>query len=412
MTGERPLNVLVISQYFRPESVSIPVTLADELARRGHRVRVITAYPNYPEGRLHSGYRQRWRHEERQGKLRVRRVPIVVSHSRNPLARMANYLSYGLSSIGASRFASGADVAYVYATQMTAALGPQVWSLIRGTPYVLHVQDLWPESITGSGMVGSSTAGRTIAAALRPWLGAAYRRAAAIIAIAPGMAGILAARGARPGTVHTVFNWTGNEDAALATTHEAAPGLRITFAGNLGEHQSLETVIEAAALVDDLDLTVSIVGTGTRERSLHALAERVGAFRVRFEGSVPRDEVHAVYAASDFQLVTLADLPIFRSTIPSKLQASLAHGVPVITTVAGDVGAIVETEGIGLASPPADAEQLAATFRRAAAMTNEERIAMGVRARRYYSDQMSYDRGVSQIEKILRSVARPREERA
>ena len=78
---------------------------------------------------------------------------------------------------------------------MTAAFAPDVWKLTRGTPFVLHIMDLWPESVTGSSMVRGGFTKKAINAIFTAWISAVYRRSSAIIATAPMMHGMLARRG-------------------------------------------------------------------------------------------------------------------------------------------------------------------------------------------------------------------------
>src|SRR5690606_15800752 len=110
----------------------------------------------------------------------------------------------------ARRLTSGVDVVYVYATQMTAGFGPWLWRKTGGPPYVLHVQDLWPDSVIGSSLVESGAKGRLIAGALRPWLRSAYRGATATIGIAPTMVKTLTERGVPRDRAHLVYNWADN----------------------------------------------------------------------------------------------------------------------------------------------------------------------------------------------------------
>jgi colanic acid biosynthesis glycosyl transferase WcaI len=332
----------------------------------------------------------------------VRRLPVFISHSRNPFARLASYISFGASSVLASSYARGADVVYVYATQMTAAIGPSWWKRIFGVPYVLHIQDLWPESVTGSSMVRRGLPARVVDAVLTPWLRGLYRRAAATIAIGPGMASLLVQRGADARRVHRVFNWAPKVDVVPRTDVTDVSGMTLMYAGNLGEMQDLITVMRAMGLVRDLNgLRLIVVGSGVALDDVRREAAALSLDNVEFLGRIEQGEMGSLYAMSDFQLVTLIDLPIFRVTVPSKLQSSLASGIPVITTVSGDVSDLVEENGLGLCSVPGDAAALAATIRHAFQLSGAERTAMGERAKNYYEQTMSLVSGVDRIERIL-----------
>jgi len=406
----RALRIVIVSQYFRPERVSIPVTLADELSRRGHRVEVITGWPNYPEGKLFPNYRQRLRHTERQGGVTVHRVPLIVSHSTSAVGRLLNYASFALTSAAKVSVGRRADVVYVYATQMTASVGPSLWRRLFGTPYVLHVQDLWPESIVGSGMVDGRSDG-LIRRVLTPWLTSTYRKAAHVIAIAPSMLTLLRARGARTGASSVVLNWSPRDVVDEAPTgpskQVATPEITtFVYAGNLGELQDLPTLISAFSLCSDVPgIELLVAGAGVLEEELREQVSRQATTRITFMGRLEAAEMRRLNSRSDFQFVTLKGLEIFRATIPSKLQNSLAAGVPVITTVHGDVSDLIAAEGIGFSAPPSNAAALADAIRRAASTTVSERAAMAARASRFYEAHMSEESGVSAIEEILHLAA-------
>ena len=403
------MKIAIVSQYYAPEAIRIPDTLARGLAARGHEVRVITGYPNYPDGNLFPGYRHRLPTTEWVDGIKVRRVPMVISHSYNPIARFANYLTFAWSAAVARGFVRSADVVYVYATQMTPAIGPSVWRALFGTPYVLHIQDLWPESVTDSSMVGAGVTKRILSGILNPWLRFLYRTASATIAIAPSMSRMLSSRGVPADRLHTVLNWDASEDPLAAP--RVAPvdtgKVSIVYAGNLGDHQSLDTVIRAANAVKHLDhVVVTIVGSGVAEERLRALALELDAHNVNFKGRVAPEGMEVIHAQSDFQVVSLKDRPIFEGTIPSKMQASLSHGIPVITAIRGDVQDMVLNNSIGYACDPEDVDQLAQAFTDAGSTDAAQRSEMGRNAREYYRSTMSIDSGVGAIEKILKVASR------
>lgn len=128
------MRILIVTQYFPPEGSAAfyPASLAQELAERGHDVKVVTGYPNYPAGELFPGYKMKWRSEESYDKTSVLRVPLYIDHSNSVVKRIINYISFGISSALTRRWASSPDVIYVYATQMTPAIGPWIWRIFGG----------------------------------------------------------------------------------------------------------------------------------------------------------------------------------------------------------------------------------------------------------------------------------------
>lgn len=402
------MNLLVISQYYPPESALIAVDVATELSRRGHKVRVLTGYPNYPVGRIFPGYRQRWRHREVREGVDILRVPLFPDHSQSFLRRILNYLSFGLSAATACGFGRKADVIYVYATQMTPALGPWLWRITGGAPYVLHVQDLWPDSILGSSISGRGMKARAIQKLLNPWLSSVYKRASSIIGIAPTMVATLRDRNVSQDQLELVYNWSADISQTTSTLARASsrPGTRIIYAGNLGEMQDLETAVRAAANGAAYGLELVLVGDGIAREALMTLANSLQARNIEFRDAVPREEMPDLYAEADFGLVTLKDLPVFRGTVPSKFQALLAHGLPVITTVQGDVHELTNEYQVGFTARAESVSSLEDAFRRAAEYPERNRVLMAERARKTAEKLFSKRASITAIELILQRAAK------
>ncbi|MDQ4214241.1 glycosyltransferase family 4 protein [Microbacterium capsulatum] len=387
--------------------------IAESLAERGHVVKVLTGFPNYPSGVLQQGYRQRWRRRDQLGPVQVLRVPMFIDHSQSALKRVVNYTSFALSALTARRFAKGSDVVYVYATPMTAGVPAWIWRLLFGVPYVLHVQDLWPDSVLGSTMVGEGRGASLIGRALTPWLRSMYRQAAAVIGIAPTMVSTLVDRGSPAASTMLIYNWAGDASGSEAPRVRVRRGaaVRVVYAGNVGAMQDLGTAIRAVHAAKDTGVHLEIVGDGVAHEELQTLVSDLGVENVSFHGPVPRERMPEVYARSDVALVPLKDLPVFRGTIPSKLQAVLAAGLPVLTTVQGDVRAFVEAHGLGFTADPEDVEALESSLRAVAASSAEERCRMGANAARAYRDNFTRESGIDRIESVLVEAARGKSRR-
>ncbi|MER7891462.1 glycosyltransferase family 4 protein [Micromonospora sp. NPDC094482] len=408
------MKIGLVSQWYPPEGVFIPGNLADQLADRGHEVRVLTTFPSYPHGRIFPGWRQRWRHQESDGPVEIRRVPAYPSHDTSAARRAVSHLSFGASSAAGVRWLAGVDVTYVYHPPPTSIAAAALLHAVRRTPIVLHVQDLWPESVVHSGMAPPGRKGRALASALGELMRRTYRMADAVVAISPAMAEQVVARGADPARVRVVWNWT---DDALFRPVPATAAARavlghrgrptVMFAGNIGLLQGIETAVRAAAAVRD-QVDVVLVGSGAGEDAARRLAAELGADNVRFVGRRPAEQMADLYAAAEWQLICLRDVPALRAAVPSKLQAALACGVPVIASVAGDTASLVRSTGVGLVCPPEDWQALADRFAEAAAQPTFAREEMGRRARQVYQERMSLRAGVDQFEDILAKVAAER----
>ena len=151
----------------------------------------------------------------------------------------------------------------------------------------------------------------------------------------------------------------------------------------------------------DAGVRLTVVGDGVALERVRTLADEIDARNVRFLGSVPMEQMAAVYDAADFAAVTLKDLPAFRGTIPSKFQAALAHGVPVVTNVQGDLRHLVESIGLGFTADSEDVGDLAEALSRAARTVGDSHAVMIRRVRETYADLFSTESGVSAVEQIL-----------
>ncbi|TDB73526.1 glycosyltransferase family 4 protein [Micromonospora sp. KC721] len=399
------MRIGILSYHFPPEPAFIPGSLAEELAARGHEVRVLTGFPDYPGGHVYPGWRQRWRHVTRSERLTVRRVPRYAGGETSVRARMASYLSFaGSVALVGRRYLADVDVLYVFQLPATAFAAAAMVRMLGQVPMVLHVQDLWADE--GSPSDGPDRSGRLVAAMRR-----LHREADAVAVAAPSMRDLVLADGVPSDRVRMVLNWTDERIFQPIRPSRAAQGLIrrdgrcvVMHAGTIGVRQGLETAVRAAAALDDrMDLV--LVGSGTQERRVRGLAAELGTANVRFvERRSPLD-MPELYAAADYQLVMLRDQPALRGSVPGKLQAALACARPVVASAGGDTAELVERARAGLSCPPEDWATLADRFWLATTIPAAARAEMGQRGREVYQREMSLRAGVDRIEGLLREVA-------
>lgn len=405
----------MISQWYEPEtgSAAHPTAIARALAARGHDVQVLTGFPSYPQGRVHSGYRMApRRHEVRDG-VQLLRVPDVPSHDDNALRRAASLTSFAASATLQVGWLRHVDVCLVYLTPATVGAAAMALRATAGVPYVLYVQDLWPETVTASGFIGNRRASDAAERGITAFLTRLYRGAEGIAAISPTMARTIAERGPRvpPESIPNWVDETVFRPAPPVVDPVLAPDRSwIMYAGGVGEVQALEHAVRAVALLDDRpDIGLAIVGDGVARPGLEGLAARLGVGdRVRFLGPRPMADMPGLMAASVAQLVSLRDLELFRGTIPSKVQASMACASPVLCSVAGDAAALVERVRCGVTVAPEDAQGLAAGMRTLVDLPLAERQEMGARGRAAYESELGSDAGAEHLERMLLVAARRR----
>ncbi|PZS25948.1 MAG: glycosyltransferase WbuB [Pseudonocardiales bacterium] len=408
----------MVTQWYDPETASavVPGIIARSLHDRGHEIDVLTGIPNFPSGNVHSNYHIRpYQRETLQG-ITVHRAPLYPSHDPRALKRVANYLSFATSASAVGlRALRDVDALLVYSTPATVALPAMVMRAVRGIPYVLFVPDLWPQTVTATDLVRPATSAH-LERVLHHFCDAVYSRASSIVVTSPGMVDLIVARGVDPEKISVVTNWVDEgaffpspPDADFAKNLDSDREFTVMYAGNFGAAQGLEVVMEAAALLRDRrDVGFVMVGSGVAERGLRDMVTKLRLDNVRFVGPQPMSEMAGVLSHGDIQLVSLRDAPLFRTTMPSKVQATMAAGRPIIGVVSGDAADVIVESGTGVAVPPGDSGALADAIRAACALTTSELNARGANGRDYYLKNMSQHVNSERLSLLLETASNMR----
>jgi glycosyltransferase involved in cell wall biosynthesis len=207
----------------------------------------------------------------------------------------------------------------------------------------------------------------------------------------------LAERGVPSRNISTIHNWALRE-AAPARRHREGDGLErfvIVYAGNFGRAQGLATAIEAAEILARRrqDIEIRLIGDGLEFEALRQRAENVQG--VSIEPRVSGAEIDAIIANADAVLLHLRDEALFRITVPSKTQAYLAYGRPVVAAVAGEAADLLGESGAAIVVPPSDAAALADAIAEMADLAPERRESMGAAGRRFYLAKLSFRSGMA-----------------
>jgi glycosyltransferase involved in cell wall biosynthesis len=407
------VRVLLLTQWFDPEPTAKGLVFARELVRQGFEVEVVTGFPNYPGGKLYPGYRLRLLQRELIDGVHVTRLPLYPSHDASALRRVLNYLSFAASALVYGLFfARRPDVMYAYHPPLTVGVAATLVRLLRRIPVVYDIQDMWPDTLRATRMLDNACALAVVGVVCR-WV---YRRMDHLVVLSPGFRRLLMRRGVPKAKVDVIYNWA--DEVALAAPQGALPTafpgpdrFRIVFAGNLGKAQALDAVLEAADLLQARASRISFVllGQGVERQRLQQQAAQRQLRNVVFLPAMPMAEVGCVLQAADALLVHLRRDPLFSITIPSKLQACMAVGRPVLAAVDGDAAALVARSGGGVPAAAEDAQAIARAAEALAALSPAQRQAMGRSAQRYYHEHLSLAVGAARFGALFRQLASGRE---
>jgi glycosyltransferase involved in cell wall biosynthesis len=400
------MRILLLTQWFDPEPIFKGAPFARALRDLGHEVEVLTGFPNYPGGKLYPGYRLELYQREDLDGIPVHRVWLYPSHDQSALRRIANYASFALSAALIGPWVTRRpDVVYVYHPPGSIALAAAAFR----APFVYDIQDLWPDTLAATGMLNHPHLLKLIGL----WSALTYKLARHLVVLSPGFRERLIARGVPAGKIDVIPNWCDEQQAvpgAPASAEELgmAGRFNVMFAGTMGKAQALDTVLEGARLLKERVPRVQfvLIGGGIEVERLQARAAELELTNVRFLPRRPVSEIGPIMQLADVLLVHLSDDPLFAITIPSKTQAYMAVGKPILMAVPGDAADLVATAGAGVACPPEDPAALAASVEKLATLPPAELAAMGERGRTYYQQELSLAVGARRFEQIFEAARR------
>jgi len=404
------VRIIIFSQWFDPEPTFKGLIFARELVQHGFDVEVVTGFPNYPGGRVYEGYKIKLIQRECIDGVQITRLPLYPNHDQSAIKRVLNYASFAASSLLYGLFvAKRADVMYAYHPPLTVGIAASLIRWVRGIPLVYDIQDMWPDTLRATGMLNNPRA-LALVGRVCGWV---YKRVDQLVVLSPGFKRLLLQRGVPERKIDVIYNWA-DESALMSpvgTVPAAFPGadrFRVVFAGNMGKAQALDAVLDAAAILQACGSRASLVmlGGGVEVSRLKNRAIEMKLGNVVFLPPVPMSEVGTVLAAADVLLVHLRKDPLFEITIPSKTQAYMAVGKPLLMAVNGDAADLVRQAKCGLTAESENPQALADAVDALAAMPADELKTMGENASRFYQEALGLQVGVAKFAAVFESLSR------
>lgn len=406
------MRILLLTQWFDPEPVPKGLAFARELVRQGCEVEVVTGFPNYPGGKLYPGYRIRLIQREEIDGVKITRVPLYPSHDSSAIRRVANYASFSASLLFYTMFlARRPDVIYAYHPPLTVGIAAGLVRLFRRIPVVYDIQDMWPDSLRASGMLNNEK----ILARVEKVCQWVYRKMDKIVVLSPGFKRLLISRGVDERKISVIYNWCDESSIFDASPDKSSKnflpdGFNILFAGTMGKGQGLAAVLDAAEIVQHAASKIRFVflGSGTECESLKEQAKNRGLRNMLFLPRIPMAEVGPILQAADALLVHLKDDALYRVTIPSKTQAYMAAGRPILMAVSGDAASLIEEARCGMTAISENPASIAMAAMLLEKLPAADLEVIGKRGHEYYWRKLSLSTGASHFKKIFTSITRDR----
>ena len=382
------MNILIFNQYFWPENFRIN-EIACALKEREHEVEVLTGKPNYPEGKFFAGYGACGVKIETWKSIPVHRIPMLARGSKSAVKLVLNYLSFIISGLLFAPWMlknKKFDVIFVYAPSPVFQVIPASFlGWLKGIPVVLWVQDLWPQSAEATGYIKSPL----LLKLLQKFVQFTYSHTDLILVQSEAFIEPVAKLAENipieyyPNSVEKAF-YIPNA-VVMPEINSLKSGFTVLFAGNIGVAQSMETIAAAAERLSEYpDIKIVVLGGGSKFDWVKKQVADKKLSNLYLEGRYPVEVMPALMRQASALLVTLAKQPIFELTIPSKIQAYLAVGKPIIACLNGEGANIISEANAGVTVQAEYDIGLAEAIIRLYKMPKSAREQMGVNGRDYF----------------------------
>ena len=353
------MKILFITDNFPPE-VNAPATRTyehtKEWASRGVDVTVITGHPNYPQGKLYPGHKNRLYTKEIINGIKIIRVWTWIVPNAGVFRRTFDYISFGISSFIAGLFVK-TDIIIATSPQLFSAVSGMALSFFKRRPWIMEVRDLWPESIIALGAMKSR-----FTIGIFEWLELKlYKSAKTIVVVTNPFKEWIMLKGIDESKIKVHENGSNIEKFKPQPKNiELLNGLGLNgqiVVGYIGTHgmaHNLEFIVNSLANVKNKQLTFLFIGDGATKEDIMAHAENLNLENIIFHPPVSKDEIKDYLSLIDISLVPLIKADTFKTVIPSKIFEAAAMRKPILLGVEGESKAIIEQYNAGIAFIPDD----------------------------------------------------------
>ncbi len=360
------MKLLILTQYFPPE-VGAPQNRLYELAlrlqKKGVRITVLTAMPNYPQMEIHEKYKNlNYFCEEMDGMV-VHRSSIYVSKKRSIIARLRNYFSFVVSSYRTGKRKLG-NFDYILCESPPLFLGITAVRLARkkNAKLIFNVSDLWPESAEKLGIIKNKFL-LWISYKLEAWI---YKKSFLITGQTQGIIKSISTRFPNkktywlPNGVDLDFYNPEIKSNWRIENNFSENDFLLLYAGIIGHAQGLEIILNAANILKEKkEIKFILLGSGPEKEKLLKLKNEKQLSKVVFKDSIPKNKMPEIISAMQTAIIPLKKLELFTGAIPSKIFENLAMKKPVLLGVEGESKKLfIEDGNAGLFFEPENAEDL------------------------------------------------------
>ncbi len=351
------MRILFLTDNFPPE-VNAPATRTyehcSEWVKQGADVTVITCAPNFPEGKVYAGFKNKIFQSEVMDGIKVIRVWTFIAANKGFLKRTADYISFGASSFLAGLFIK-TDVIVATSPQFFTALSGRSLSFWKRTPWVMEVRDLWPESIKTVGAMDDNLLIKYL-----EWQEKrCYKSAIKIISVTDSFKREIAKKGILPSKIEVVKNGANlnmfqpvEKSQALLEALKLEGKIVLGYIGTHGMAHKLDFLMDCAKKLKDTNYHFLFIGSGAEKENLAEKKRRENITNVTLLDPVSKKDIKKYLSILDVSLINLKRDELFKTVIPSKMFENAAMGIPILLGVDGEARSILEKYKAGLFYEP------------------------------------------------------------
>lgn len=397
------MKILVVTQYFWPENFRIN-DICEGFKEQGHEVEVLTGLPNYPEGKIYDGYSIFNKGIKEYKGIRIRRVPMIPRGKDSSFKLALNYLSFMISaSIGIIPLIfKKYDKIFVFqVSPITTAIPAILLAKIKNISSYIYIQDLWPETLYSIINISNNKV-KKVMKNICNWI---YSKFDNILIASKGYEKILINNNIYHKKIKYFPQWA--EDFysinELNIKNIENKKFIVTFAGNIGKAQSVNTIIEAANLAkENKEIIWRIIGDGSEFHNIKKLVEKYQLNEtVELLGRKPATDMPKYFSDSDGLIVTLKNEEILKVTLPAKIQSYMAAGKPIIAAISGEGNRIIEESNSGLVG---EAEDYISLYNNVINLYNldlSEREKLGYNGLKFFENNFTRKKLLEKLEIIM-----------
>ncbi|HKJ32778.1 MAG TPA: glycosyltransferase family 4 protein [Balneolales bacterium] len=353
------MKILFITDNFVPE-VNAPATRTYEHCREwvewGTEITVITCVPNFPQGKVYKGYKNKLFQVEYIDGIKVIRVWSYIAANKGFIKRILDYLSFSFMAFITGLFQK-ADIIIATSPQFFTTWSAYGLSLIKRKPWIFELRDLWPESIKTVGVMKENSLYKSLER-IELFL---YRKANLVIPNTDAFKANLTIRGINADKIQVVPNGANLElfyprapQAKLLERLKTGNKLLIGYIGTHGMAHNLDFILKSALKLQDIDkeLHFLFIGDGAQKKNLLKMADENNIKNVTFLDPIPKEKIPDYLSVIDISLVPLKKAETFTKVIPSKIFESAAMSKPILLGVEGQAEKIIKKYNAGLCFEP------------------------------------------------------------